>query len=92
MEIKGANGESIVYDGTTVAKYRHFGKDEAARNPVSTFRDLTFSQKTSLFGKVKNPDEWDALLAMGSFMSLTVDAEGKAELERLVAELRSAQS
>lgn len=54
-EVHGANGESIVFDGTTVTKFRHHGKDEAARNPVSTFRELQVKENTSLFGKPRTP-------------------------------------
>ena len=90
VEITGADGESIVHDGATVAKFKHHGKQETARNPVSTFRELRISQKKSLLGKVKDPDRYDALLAMSSLMTLNVDAEGKAALEALAAELQSA--
>lgn len=89
-EVVGMNGESIVFDGATVAKFRHHGKDEAARNPVSTFRECTIKEKTSLLGKPKKPPQFDVLLAMSSFMSLTVDEAGKSAVEALVAEVRSA--
>lgn len=88
VEIKGADGESIVFDGATVAKFKHHGKQETARNPASTFRELRVSQKKTLLGKVKDPDRYDALLAMGSIMTLSVDAEGRAALEALAAELQ----
>ncbi|WP_249353184.1 hypothetical protein [Rhodococcus sp. Q] len=88
-EVRGAAGESILFDGTTVAKYRHHGKDEAARNPVSTFRELRITEKKSLFGKPRTPRQFTALLVISSIMSLTVDEAGKADLEAMVAGFRS---
>uniref|UniRef100_UPI003D8BDB01 hypothetical protein n=1 Tax=Gordonia sp. B7-2 TaxID=3420932 RepID=UPI003D8BDB01 len=87
-EVHGANGESILCDGLTVAKFRHHGKDEAARNPVSTFRELKISENTSLFGKPRKPREFTVLLAMSSIMSLTVDEAGKTAIESMVAGFR----
>ncbi|GAB91669.1 hypothetical protein [Gordonia rhizosphera] len=84
IEIHGADGESILCDGITVAKFRHHGKDEAARNPVSTYRELQVKEKTSLFGKPRSPRQFTALLVMSSIMSLTVDENGKAALEAMV--------
>ncbi len=84
IEIHGADGESILYDGITVAKFRHHGKDEAARNPVSTYRELQVKEKTSLFGKPRSPRQFTALLFMSSIMSLTVDEDGKTALEAMV--------
>ncbi|MFT4085628.1 MAG: hypothetical protein QM658_00485 [Gordonia sp. (in: high G+C Gram-positive bacteria)] len=85
-EVKGADGESIVFDGATVAKFKHNGLDETARNPVSTFRELRVKERTSLFGKPRNPREFDVLLAMSSIMALTVDEAGKAAIEAMVAQ------
>ena len=87
-EVKGANGESIVFDGATVAKFKHNGQQEVARNPVSTFRELSIKERTSLFGKPRNPREYEVLLAMSSFMSLTVDEAGKAAIEAMAAGFR----
>ncbi|EGD55694.1 hypothetical protein [Gordonia neofelifaecis] len=87
IEIQGANGESIVYDGATVAKFKHAGKQETARNPVSTYREVRIKEKTSLFGKPRSPREYDVLLAMSSIMSLTVDDAGRVAVEELVARL-----
>ena len=90
-EVQGLNGESLVFDGATVAKFRHHGKEEAARNPVSTFREVQVKEQTKLFGKQKDPRRWDVLLAMSSIMSLTVDEAGVAEVEALVAEIEAAR-
>lgn len=89
-EVIGQGGESFVFDGVTVTKFRHHGKDEAARNPVSTFREVSIKEKTSIFGKPKSPRQFDVLLAMSSFMSLTVDEGGKAGIEAMVAQIRIA--
>lgn len=87
IEVKGLKGESIVYDGNFVMKFRHDGKQEVAKNPVSTYRETTVKQATKLFGKPKVPVEYEALIALGSFMSLTVDEAGKPALDALVAAL-----
>ncbi|WP_336791580.1 MULTISPECIES: hypothetical protein [Gordonia] len=91
LEVIGANGESLVFDGVTVAKFKHHGKEETARNPVSTYREVSIKEKTSLFGKPKNPRQFDVLLAMSSFMALTVDEHGRAQVDELVARLESVQ-
>ncbi|MBO9625289.1 MAG: hypothetical protein J7484_02820 [Microbacterium sp.] len=91
IEVQGADGESIVFDGATVAKFKHHGKLETARNPVSTFREVRVSQRKSLFGKAKTPAEFEVLLAMSSIMALTVDEAGKAALESLVAAVTAAR-
>lgn len=90
IEVQGSEGESLVFDGATVAKFKHHGKLEAARNPVSTFREVRIKERTSLFGKPKTPREFDVLLAMSSIMSLTVDEAGKAAVESLVAAVNAA--
>ncbi|VXB20375.1 conserved hypothetical protein [Microbacterium sp. 8M] len=92
IEVTGADGESIVFDGATVAKFKHHGKLETARNPVSTYREVRIKERTSLFGKPRDPREFEVLLAMSSIMSLTVDEAGKTEVERLAAVLDAQRS
>lgn len=92
IEVTGADGESIVYDGATVTKFKHHGKLETARNPVSTYREVRIKERTSLFGKPRDPREFEVLLAMSSIMSLTVDETGKAQVEALAAVLAEQQS
>jgi len=89
IEIKGLNGESIVFDGATVAKFRHNGVDEAARNPVSTYRELQVKHKA---GKRGQEGRYEVLLAMSSFMSLTVPESQKPSLDELTAALKAARS
>ncbi len=91
IEVKGLNGESIVFDGVTVAKFKHHGKQETARNPVSTYRETSVQQATKLFGKPKVPAEYQVVVACSSLMSLTVDEAGKPALDELVAALDAAR-
>ncbi|WP_394552470.1 hypothetical protein ACDF64_16660 [Agromyces sp. MMS24-JH15] len=84
IEVKGANGESLLYDGATVAKFRHNGMQEASRNPVSTYRGIQVAHRPGKRGK---PDTYEVLLTMSAFMSLTVEESQKAQLDALVAAL-----
>ena len=85
IEVRGLNGESLLYDGATVAKFRHDGKDEAARNPVSTYRQIQVKRKEGKRGK---EGYYEVLLAMSSFMSLSVPEAEKAHLDELIAALK----
>jgi hypothetical protein len=84
IKVTGRNGESIVFDGTYVAKLRHNGNDEAARNPADTYRQCTVKAKKR---KGDAEQEYEVMLAMSSFMSLTIGESDKANLDALVAEL-----
>lgn len=84
IEVKGVNGERLLYDGATVAKFRHNGMDEAARNPVSTYREIRVTHKPA---KRSRPGRYEVMLAMASFMSLTVEESEKPQLDALVAAL-----
>ncbi|WP_353815623.1 hypothetical protein [Agromyces sp. SYSU T00266] len=84
IEVEGTNGERLLYDGASVAKFRHNGMQEAARNPVSTYRELRVTHRPGRRGK---PDTYEVLLAMSSFMSLTIDASQKPQLDALAAAL-----
>jgi hypothetical protein len=89
IEVLGADGESILFDGATVAKFKHSGKEETARNPASTYREVRVKARKR---KGDGPQQYDVLLAMGSIMALRVDEDGKAALERLVAALEAARA
>ncbi|WP_353827282.1 hypothetical protein [Agromyces sp. SYSU T0242] len=89
IEVKGANGERLLYDGASVAKFRHDGMDEAARNPVSTFREIRVTHRPPKRGR---PGHYEVLLAMSSFMSLTVEETEKPQLDALVAALERSRS
>ena len=84
IEVRGHGGESIVYDGATVAKFRHEGKDEAARNPVSTYREVRVTARKR---KGDAEQEYDVLLAMSSIMSLRITESERPRLDELVAAL-----
>ena len=85
IEIKGEGGESILFDGASVAKFRHNGMQEVARNPVSTYRETRVKAK-----KVKKRDtvqRYDVLVACSTIFSLTITEAEKAKLDDLVADL-----
>jgi hypothetical protein len=85
IEIKGENGESILFDGASVAKFRHNGMEEVARNPVSTYREVRVKPK-----KMKKRDveqRYDVLLACATIFSLTIPESEKPKLEELVSQL-----
>ncbi len=85
IEVKGEGGESIVFDGASVAKFRHNGLEEVARNPVSTYREVRVKPK-----KMKKRDveqRYDVLLACAAIFSLTVTESEKSNLDELVSEL-----
>lgn len=88
IEVKGLNGESLVFDGATLAKYRHNGSDEAARNPVSTYREVKVKHKPGKRGK---EGQYDVLVAMSSFMSISLAESAKPSLDELVAALEAAR-
>ena len=89
IEVQGLNGESLLFDGATVTKFRHFGKDEAARNPVSTYREVQVKHKAGKRGK---EGTYEVLLAMSSFMSLSVPESAKATLDELVSALEASRA
>lgn len=86
IEVKGLNGESLVFDGATLAKYRHDGMDEAARNPLSTYREVQVTHKPGKRGK---EGRYDVLVAMSSLMSISLPESAKASLDDLVAALEA---
>lgn len=89
IEVRGLNGESLVFDGATVTKFRHDGKDEAARNPVSTYRELQVTHKPGKRGK---EGRYDVLLAMSSFMALSIPETAKPTLDELAAALEASRT
>lgn len=89
IELKGLNGGSLVFDGATLAKFRHHGLDEAASNPVSTFREVQVKHKPGKRGK---EGRYDVMVAMASFMALSIAEDAKAQLDELVAALEAARA
>ena len=85
IEIKGEGGESLLFDGASVAMFRHNGMEEVARNPVSTFREVRIKPKKL---KKRDPEQrYDVLLACSTIFSLTIGESEKAKLDELVAQL-----
>ena len=84
IEVKGEGGESILYDGASVAKFRHDGKEESARNPASTFREARVKPKKT---KRDQEQRYDVLLACATIFSLTIPESEKPKVDELVIEL-----
>jgi hypothetical protein len=84
IEIKGEGGESILFDGASVAKFRHDGKEEVARNPVGTFREVRVKPKKTKGGQEQR---YDVLLACATIFSLTIPESEKPQFDELVREL-----
>ncbi len=87
IEIKGKKGESILFDGASVAKFRHNGMEEVTRNPASTFREARVKPK-----KMKKRDTeqcYDVLLACAAIFSLTIPESEKPKFDELVEQLES---
>jgi len=84
IEIRGEGGESILFDGASVAKFRHDGKEESARNPASTFREARVSPKKTKPGREQR---YDVLLACSTIFSLTIPESEKPKLDELVMQL-----
>ena len=89
IEVKGRNGESIVLDGGFVSKFRHDGKEEAAKNPASTYRQCDVTPKKRKKRDADAEPEYDVMLAMSSFMALTIGEAQRPALDALVAELEA---
>ncbi len=87
IEIKGEGGESLLFDGASVAKFRHDGKEESARNPASTFREVRVSPKKQKKKERDQEQRYDVLLACSTIFSLTILASEKPKLDELVVEL-----
>lgn len=84
IHVEGCNGESITLDGPYISKFRHHGKDEAAKNLATTFRSATVKPKKR---KRDAEQQYDVMIACSSFMSLTVPETQRATLDELIGEL-----
>jgi hypothetical protein len=85
IEIKGEGGESILFDGSSVAKFRHNGMEEVARNPVSTYREARVKPKKRKKRDVEQ--RYDVLIACSTIFSLTIVESEKPKLDELIVEL-----
>jgi hypothetical protein len=92
FRIKDINGESIVVDGGWIEKLRLH--DSKARAPAADYIDTqvteTSRRKRVLFGDKE--ELLQVLVNVGTFMSLTVRADQRAEVDELIAALERAKS
>lgn len=84
IQVNGEGGESIVFDGVTVSKYLHDGKEQAATNLATTYRETRVTPKKAKAGEEQR---YDVLIACGTIFSLTVPESETSKLAELVAEL-----
>lgn len=92
FRIDGINGESIVVDGNWVEKLRT--GTSRGRNPADQYAktDITeISRRKKLFGGEKE-HLLQVIVSIGTFLSLTVPAERRADVDALVAELEAARA
>jgi len=85
IEVKGLNGESLIYDGATLTKFRHNGLEEAMRNPVSSYRQTQVKAKKRK--KETDEQQYEVLIACQGFFSLTITEAAKPVLDDLIAQL-----
>ncbi|MDA2894890.1 hypothetical protein PDG61_28530 [Mycolicibacterium sp. BiH015] len=89
--IDGVGGESIVVDGNWVEKLR--AGTSRGRNPASQYTGTDikeFSRRTKLFGGERE-DLLQVIVSVGTFFSLNVPAERRADVDTLIAELERAR-
>jgi hypothetical protein len=91
FRIDGLNGESIVVDGNWVEKLRT--NNSRGRNPADAYAGTDIKQisrRKKLFGGEKE-ELLQVIVNVGTFYSLTVPAERRADVDALVAELEKAR-
>lgn len=91
FRIDGINGESIVVDGNWIEKLRT--GTSRGRNPADQYSGTEvkeFSRRKKLFGGDRE-ELLQVIVSVGTFYSLTVPAERRAEVDALVAELEHAR-
>jgi hypothetical protein len=91
FRIDGINGESIVVDGNWVEKLRT--NTSRGRNPADMYSGTDIKEITrrkKLFGGEKEV-LLQVIVNVGTFYSLTVPAENRAEVDALIAELEKAR-
>jgi len=89
--IDGIDGESIVLDGNWVEKLRT--NTSRGRNPADRYSGTQvkeFSRRKKLFGGEKE-QLLQVIINVGTFYSLNVPAERRAEVDALIAELEKAR-
>ena len=82
IEIKGEGGESLLFDGASVAKFRHHGKEESARNPASTFREVRVSPRKQKRRERGQEQRYDVLLACSDGLWSGLSDDDMAEIAK----------
>jgi len=77
----------LLFDGASVAKFRHDGKEESARNPGSTFREVRVSRRKQKKKERDQEQRYDVLLACSTIFSLTIPESERPKLHELIVEL-----
>lgn len=91
FRIDGINGESIVIDGVWVEKLR--ANNSIGRNPADKYAGTEvkeFSRRKKLFGGDRE-ELLQLTISVGTFYSLMVPADRRAEVDALLAELKAAR-
>jgi hypothetical protein len=91
FRIDGIDGESIVVDGNWVEKLRT--NTSRGHNPADRYSGTQvkeFSRRKKLFGGQKEK-LLQVIVNVGTFYSLNVPAERRAEVDALIAELEKAR-
>jgi len=91
FRIDGINGESIVVDGNWVEKLRT--NTSRGRNPADKYAGTDIKEITrrkKIFGGEKE-DLLQIIVNVGTFYSLTVPADRRAEVDALIAALEKAR-
>jgi len=91
FRIDGINGESIVVDGNWVEKLRT--NTSRGRNPADKYSGTDIKEITrrkKIFGGEKE-GLLQVIVNVGTFYSLTVPAENRAEVDALIAALEKAR-
>jgi hypothetical protein len=92
FRIDGIDGESIVVDGNWVEKLRT--NTSRGRNPADKYAGTQikeFTRRKKLFGGEKE-QLLQVIVNVGTFYSLNVPAERRAEVDALIAELEKAHN
>lgn len=91
FRIDGIDGESIVVDGNWVEKLR--AGSSRGRNPADQYSGTKveeFTRRKKIFGGEKE-HLLQVIVSVGTFYSLKVPAERRAEVDALIAELEKAR-
>lgn len=92
FRIDGINGESIVIDGVWVEKLR--ANNSIGRNPADKYSGTDIkelSRRKKLFGGERE-HLLQLTIGVGTFYSLMVPAERRAEVDLLLSELEAARA